>query len=80
MAPFFSDVDISQGNGLIDYEIHTDATSNSILSSIDELINCHLNTNFNGKWMLVATWDEVPPYGDNTLPFSIFVCMLSILC
>ena len=67
VAPFFTDTDISQGIGQIDYEIHTNSTSESILSSVDELINFHLNANFSGKWMVVATWDRVQPFGNYSI-------------
>ena len=65
VAPFFTDIDISQGVGQIDYEIHTEITSLSLLSEVSLLINEHVQTDFNGEWLLVATWDNVPPYGDN---------------
>ena len=64
MAPFFTDIDIGLG-GQINYEIHTVTTSKSILSEVNSLINEHTQTEFNGEWLLVATWDNVPPYGDN---------------
>ena len=67
VAPFFTDTDISQGIGQIDYEIHTNSTSESILSSVDDLINFHLNEKFIGNWMLVATWDMVPPFGNDSI-------------
>ena len=71
MAPFLADIDISEGVGQIDYEIHTEATSESILYEVNSLINEHAGTEFNGKWMLVATWDDVPPYGDTSVVSSI---------
>ena len=67
VAPFFTDIDISGGIGGIDYELHTEDTSQSILSQVDSVINDHAGTNFNGRWMLVATWDNVPPFGDSTV-------------
>ena len=66
MAPFFTDIDITLG-GQINYEIHTVTTSQSILSEVNSLINEHTQTEFNGEWLLVATWDNVPPYGGNSL-------------
>ena len=67
VAPFFTDIDISEGVGQIDYEIHTLTTSQSILSEVNSLINEHTQTEFNGEWLLVATWDNVPPFGDNSI-------------
>ena len=66
VAPFFTDIDIS-GGGQIVYEVHTVTTSQSILSEVNSLINEHTQTQFNGEWLLVATWDNVPPYGDNSI-------------
>lgn len=66
MAPFFTDIDISNGVGEIDYEIHTAATSQSILSQVNSLINEQAETNFNGEWLLVATWDQAPRFGAGT--------------
>ena len=66
MAPFFTDINIASGVGSIYYEIHTNNTSGSILSRVNSVINEHTETNFNGEWMLVATWDQVPPFGGST--------------
>ena len=66
MAPFFTDIDIRLG-GQIDYEIHTVTTSQSILSEVNSLINEYTQTEFNGEWLLVATWDNVPPIDDNSI-------------
>ena len=76
VAPFFTDIDISQGVGRIDYEIHTEATSEAILHEVNSLVNEHAQTEFNGKWMLVATWDDVPPYGDTSVVSFIHCNML----
>ena len=62
VAPFLFDIDISEGVGQIDYEIHTVTTSQSILSEVNSLINEYTQTEFNGEWLRVATWDNVPPY------------------
>ena len=67
MAPFFTDIDISVGIGQIQYEIHTENTSEFILSQVNSLINEQAQTEFNGEWLLVATWDDVPPFGDNSI-------------
>ena len=78
VAPFFTDIDIGQG-GQIDYEIHTVTTSQSILSEVNSLINEHTQTEFSGEWLLVATWDNVAPFGssfDNTVRKCSFVCVI----
>ena len=63
VAPFFTDIDISQGTGQILYEVHTEATSSVLLSQVDAVIEPNFQTEFNGRWLLVATWDGVPPFG-----------------
>ena len=79
VAPFFTDIDISNGVGEIYYEIHTAATSQSILSQVNSLINEQAETNFNGRWMLVAKWDNVPPYGGSSNVVRILV-LVKTLC
>lgn len=71
VAPFFADIDISGGIGEINYEIHTDVTSQSILSRIDSVISEHMQIEFNGRWLLVAQWDGVPQYGGDINIVSI---------
>ena len=67
VAPFFTDTDVRHGIGKINYEIHTNSTSQQLFSKVDSLIYEHAETNFKTKWMLVALWDDVPQYaGDYT--------------
>ena len=73
VAPFFADIDISRGIGEINYEIHTDVTSQSIISRIDSLISEHMQIEFNGKWLLVAQWDGVPQFGGDVNIVSMFI-------
>ena len=73
VAPFFSDIDISGGVGEINYEIHTDVTSQSVISRIDAVISEHMQIDFNGKWLLVAQWDGVPEFGSDIDIVSIYV-------
>ena len=63
VAPFFTDIDISRGVGQIIYENHTLSTSKDLISKVDSIINKKTQANFKGKWMLVATWEDVPQYG-----------------
>ena len=64
VAPFFTDTDLSIGKGHVFYEIHTDTTSTEMFSSINSLINEHKQAQFDGKWLMVAKWEDVPPYGN----------------
>ena len=77
VAPFFTDIDIRFGIGQINYEIHTTATSASLLSQVNFIINEHAQTDFNGVWLLVATWDDVPPFGgENTVSDSFGLVLI----
>jgi hypothetical protein len=72
VAPFFTDINIASGIGQISYEVHNDSTSQSLLSSVDSVINNNIQTNFHGEWLLVAKWDNVPHIsgGNNTNTFQ----------
>lgn len=50
--------------GLVSYEVHTDSnpTSADMLSYVDSIIHVHENNSFNGKWLIVATWEDVAEY------------------
>ena len=66
VAPFFTDINIARGIGQISYEVHNNSTSESLLSSVDSVINNNMQTNFHGEWLLVAKWDNVPHIDDFT--------------
>ena len=61
VAPFFADIDIRRGGQII-YEVHTQSTSSALFSEINLIIEQNLQTEFSGQWLLVATWDDVPPF------------------
>ena len=67
MAPFFTDIDISKGNGNIVYQVHNDLSS-GVSQIIAETVNTEINkqtsTNFSAQWILIATWSDVSPYGN----------------
>ena len=66
VAPFFTDIDISNGVGQIRYEIHTTATSEYLLSNVNKLINEHMGTEFSGEWLLIAEWRDAPAFGQSS--------------
>ena len=65
VAPFFTDIDISEGVGQIVYEVHTLSTSKHVISKVDSIVKKQKQENFKGEWMLVATWEDVPQYETN---------------
>ena len=76
MAPFFTDINIASGVGTIYYETHTTATSEYILYGVNSVINEQAETDFYGEWMLVATWRDVPPFGDTSV-VSLYLLLLA---
>lgn len=61
VAPFWSDNDITGGVGEVSYQVHEDNQSES-LSWISTYISQQQQINFNGNWMLIAEWTNVPEY------------------
>ena len=76
VAPFFADNDISFGVGEIIYEVHTESTSESIISYVNSIVNQNHHADFEGKWMLVATWSGVPPFsGFGGIVSLLIICI-----
>ena len=71
VAPFWTDNDISNGVGLVSYQVH-DGTTES-LNWVSSFISQRQQIRFNGNWMLVAEWRNVPKYlGDASIVIIIF--------
>ena len=79
VAPFFTDIDISNGIGQISYEIHNESVSEPILSSVDSVINEYLQTDFHGEWLLVAKWDDVPHFRGGPENVGFYILLVHIL-
>ena len=60
VAPFWADHD-PRPTGQISYEIHNRNTE--LLSSVNRFIRQQTATNFDGRWLLVAEWNNVAEYG-----------------
>ena len=65
MAPFWDDVDIRQGSGVISYEIHEDGY---FLDLVSKFIQRSRPSSFVGTWMAVVSWDAVHPFPGVTNP------------
>ena len=63
VAPFFCDIDISDGTGVISYEVHALRHSPTRLAFVSTIVNEEFGTEFEGTWMLVAEWKNVPAFG-----------------
>ena len=70
VAPFLSENDPLSGS--VSYEVHEGNNSQHILSTANSVIHQQENTtNFNGSWLLVATWRNVHQYDNNYVSISI---------
>ena len=63
LAPFWADVDITR-SGAVYYETHTMTVpaSRDLLDRVSSFITFTTEEEFQGTWMLIALWDDVPPY------------------
>jgi len=52
-------MNIGLGVGQVRYEIHTTATSEYLLSTVNKLINEHTGMEFSGEWLLIAEWRDI---------------------
>ena len=78
LAPFWSDVDITYA-GSIKYEVHNHS-NNSFLSQVSTFISNYTGSEFEGTWLLVAQWEQVPPHpGQHSTVVSSF-SPSSIVC
>ena len=70
LAPFWDDVDIGGGNGIISYEIHGPGY---FLNQTNAFLQRKRPSMFEGTWMLVAHWDAVHPFffGVNSLEVGL---------
>ena len=73
MAPFWSNNDISNRVGNISYEVHTEANSPELINLVSSFITQQEQVQFNGNWMLVARWNDVPQSGGSLANVSSIV-------
>ena len=59
VAPFWADHD-PRPAGQISYAVYS--TNSEVLSTVSRFIRQQTGTNFEGSWMLLAYWDNVPEY------------------
>ena len=71
VAPFWADSDIrKQGN--ITWEIHSRGGSDAgdaYLEQVSIFLESREGVNFNGSWMMILDYNEIPPYH----AFSVFL-------
>ena len=69
-APFWADAD-ARLDGEIYYEIHRggeSSDSDELLTSVNTFIRDENQVEFEGSWMIVATWDGVHPWPHGSSP------------
>ncbi len=64
VAPFWTDIDTSTGDGQVNYEVFDSAVSSSTvkLEEVSSFVSAKEGTEFSGSWMLVAEWSKVQEY------------------
>lgn len=62
VAPYWANIDISNGAGEIPYEVFN--SSDSVLSQVSWFISGHEDVDFEGRWALIAEWRRVPEFGN----------------
>ena len=67
VAPFWADHD-PRPAGQISYEVHN--TNTPTLLSINRYIRQTMEPSFQGTWMIVAEWNDVPEYGTDNMKVS----------
>ena len=62
-APFWANADISNRIGTVSYEVHHSDISQTYISQVSMFISQQQQVTFNGTWMLISEWSNVPQYG-----------------
>ena len=83
VAPYWADINIDNALelGQISYEVHTADSDSTLLSQVSFFISEQWEDSeeFIGRWMLVAEWNDVPPFGSTTeVEFIILVSLLRL--
>ena len=70
IAPFWSNSDISNRVGNVSYEVHTRYHAPNLINLVSSFISQQQQVQFNGTWMLVARWNNVPQFGGSLTDVS----------
>ena len=71
VAPFWSNSDVSNRVGNISYEVHTRYHPPDLINLVSSFITQQQQVQFNGTWMLVARWNDVPQFGGSLTDVSM---------
>ena len=64
VAPFWSDID-TRLKGRVHYQSYASGdsvASDDRLQIVSQFISSEMGVEFNGSWMLLATWEDVHPF------------------
>ena len=59
-------MNLENGGGRIQYEIHSTITGGTALQDVSAFISSEEDIVFEAEWMLVAEWEEVTQFGGPT--------------
>ena len=69
VAAYWAHIDIHDRNtSRVSYEVHSASSNGSdtaLLNAVSVFVSEWLQTTFEGKWMLVAEWSQVPQWRGN---------------
>ena len=80
VAPFWSDVDISDGIGNIYYHVYAETQSPLIARANEELALFTGEFMINTTWLMVVTWDGVPQFLGSLVKVRNDLCVAAISC
>ena len=72
VAPFWAAVDIEGEMGDISYQTYS--TGSPLLDIVNTFISNERDFNFNGRWMLLAQWNDVFSFFNPTNEASFIEC------
>ena len=69
VAPYWAHIDLHDRNiSSVSYEVHSASSNGSetaLLNEVSVFVSEWLQTTFEGKWMLLAEWSQVPQWRGN---------------
>lgn len=71
VAPFWANSDISMRVGSVSYEVHSSQASSDYIDLVNSFISRQQQVQFNGTWMILAEWKDVPKYNGSLDDVSI---------
>lgn len=72
VAPFWASSDTSNRVGTVSYEVYRSETSQKYISQVSMFISQQQQVIFNGTWMLISEWSNIPQYGESVTVVSLF--------